>query len=69
MFIRRTLDTVCAGKLPEPVDHDGVDNTHRLCLVGMDGAGGVSTMMLNRDNVWHLRRLLGMTFPNRQKTL
>ena len=31
-FLRRTQDAFCGGELPEPVDHDGVDNTHRLCI-------------------------------------
>ena len=26
------MDALCGGQLPQPVDHDGVPNTHRLCI-------------------------------------
>jgi hypothetical protein len=32
VFQRRAVDSICAGQLSEPVAHDGIDNTHRVCV-------------------------------------
>jgi len=31
-FKRRAMDSLCGGKLPKPIEHDGDFNTHRLCI-------------------------------------
>ena len=32
-FLRRAMDNICAGELPEPRNHNSGINTHRFCMV------------------------------------
>ena len=32
LFRRRAQDAICCGELPEPAEHEGDLNTHRICL-------------------------------------
>lgn len=32
VFQRRAMDAICAGRLTAPIPHDGVMNTHRICI-------------------------------------
>jgi len=34
LFRMRSQDSLCVGELPVPLQHDGIDNTHRLCQRG-----------------------------------
>ena len=54
-FRRQTQGLVCGGELPEPVPHDGVDNTHRLCLDGAADDGGVLDLQVNANDLAHFR--------------
>lgn len=49
---------MCVGKLPEPVPHDGIDNTHRLCFDERETGHGIHDMQLNWGDAWNLIRLL-----------
>ena len=58
-FHMRTQDSACAGKLPIPVDHDGIENTHRLCLHGAkDDGEWTFDLQINRGDAWNLNRVL-----------
>ena len=46
----------CKGKLPKPIDHDGQDNTHRLCFLQFDGE--VYDFQMNKGDMWQLHSLL-----------
>ena len=48
------MDSLCAGKLPEPVSHDGDLNTHILCFNGAMEDGEVFDLMINTSDVWWL---------------
>lgn len=43
---------ICVGRLPTPVSHDGVDNTHRVCLEHGDRGGGVLDLQVNWGDLW-----------------
>ena len=45
------MDSICGGRLPEPVSHDGDFNTHRLCINGVDSSGGVVPIQLNETDL------------------
>ncbi len=50
-FVRRVTDTLCGGKLPEPVKHEGDFNTYRICLNGMADDGGVFDLQINKTDI------------------
>ena len=56
-FIRLTDNVACVGKLPIPILHDGVPNTHRLCLKGAADDGGVFDLQINTNDIEHTRWL------------
>jgi hypothetical protein len=43
----------CVGRLPVPVPHDGIDNTHRWCLNGASDEGGVLDLLVNSGDLWN----------------
>ena len=50
------LEAFCKGKLPKPIDHDGQDNTHRLCFIQFDG--DVFDFQMNKGDLYTLKRLI-----------
>lgn len=46
----------CGGQLPDPEDHNGTPNTHRLCMRTVDG--DVTDLQVNRTDVWYLGRIV-----------
>jgi len=43
----------CVGRLPIPVPHDGIDNTHHWCLNGASDNGGVLDLQVNSGDLWN----------------
>ena len=63
-FCIRSMDSMCIGELPEPQDHGGALNTHRICFRGAEDDGEwLHPMQINGSDVWHMRRLLDHVFP------
>ena len=58
-FVLNTQGMACVGRLPEPVDHNGVDNDGRLCIK----AGGVFDLQVNRGDLHGLGRLFNALYP------
>lgn len=58
-FLLHTQQAACVGRLPQPVEHDGDFNTHRLCIHGADDDGNwLSPLMINSSDAYNLTRLL-----------
>ena len=47
----------CGGHLPEPQDHHGDLNTHRLCMRSADG--DVARFEVNQTDLWYLGLVVG----------
>lgn len=58
IFLMRVQDSLCAGKLPKPLPHDGDFNTHRICLTGALPNDEVFDLQVNKSDVYHFRRIL-----------
>jgi len=59
IFRVQTQDCACVGRLPNPVDHDGTPNTHRLCLHGAkDDGEWTLDLQINRGDVWNIKRII-----------
>lgn len=64
-FVCKSQDLICVGMLPMPEPHDGVDNTHRLCLRGAkDDGEWTFDLQINRGDAWNLTRMLRAIFPS-----
>lgn len=62
-FIVRSQDALCIGEMPEPQDHAGTPNTHRLCQRGTpDDGEWLHTVEWNRCDAWNLWRCLNAAF-------
>lgn len=58
-YLLQTQDAACVGKLPDPIEHDGDKNTHRLCLRGAkDDGEWTFDLQINSSDCYHLTRLL-----------
>lgn len=57
-FKVQSQDKMCVGQLPEPTDHDGGTNTHRLCMDTTETGHGIFDLQLNWGDCWNLIRLL-----------
>lgn len=60
-FILNFQDAICGGELPSPVPHDGVDNTHRLCLFEEPGTQPYD-LMINKTDAWWIKRAFSQMF-------
>lgn len=49
---------MCCGRLPHPEDHDGTDNTHRLCMDTTETGHGIFDLKINRTDAWWISLLL-----------
>ena len=58
IFLRRSQDSICAGRLPKPKPqpHGDFFHTHRLCLAAPDV--DVFDLQVNKEDVYTLRRVL-----------
>ena len=62
-FAIRSQDSLCIGELPNPMDHEGIENTHRLCQRGAEDDGQwLHTVEWNRGDAWNLRRVIDAAF-------
>lgn len=62
-FRVRSQDAICIGELPTPREHDGVQNTHRLCQQGApDDGSWLHTVEWCRGDAWNLRRVIDAAF-------
>ena len=62
-FCARGQDSICIGKLPKSLDHDGVANTHRLCMRGAADDGlWLHEVEWNRGDAWNFRRIIDIAF-------
>lgn len=63
-FVIKTQEAACIGILPEPEDHDGIQNTHRLCMRNQADAdaGQPIEWKINRGDAWNLKRILEAAF-------
>ena len=43
---------ICVGRLSVPISHDGIDNTHRVCLEHGDRDDGVLDLHVNWGDLW-----------------
>jgi hypothetical protein len=58
-FKCHTQEMACVGVLPQPEDHAGIANTHRLCLHGAkDDGEWTFDLKVNRGDAWNITRLL-----------
>jgi len=57
LFVRRAMDAMCVGHLPEPIAHDGDFNQHRWCLNGTSDTGGVFDLQINDTDLWWFRHM------------
>ena len=57
-----TQGLACVGHLPEPVDHDGVPNDGRFCIL-TDHVDMVIDLQVNRGDLWNLGRLFKALYP------
>lgn len=57
-FVLNTQELACVGRLPKPIDHDGVPNDGRFCIK----AGDVFDLQVNQGDLWNLRRLFGALY-------
>ena len=59
IFKRRSQDSLCGGDLPQPINHNGDKNNHRLCLKfePKDGEveGEVIDIQLNDSDLGYIR--------------
>lgn len=62
-FTLVTQDLACAGRLPEPELHDGVENDCRFCLRGMADGGGVFSLQINKGDAYAFERLFTALYP------
>ncbi len=62
-FLARSQDSICIGALPLHLVHDGVENTHRLCMHGAPDDGlWLHTVEWNRGDAWNFRRIVDAAF-------
>jgi len=57
VHVIRSQNAICAGRLPEPVAHDGDVDTHRLCLKVNNKAKPFSSILWSRSDAYNLRRV------------
>jgi len=57
-FLRRAMDSLCAGQLLKPEAHGGDFNTHRICMVGVLPKGEIFDLKVNTGDLYHCRRIL-----------
>ncbi len=60
-FVLNTQGLGCVGRLPEPIDHDGVLNDGRFCI---QCNPGVFDLQVNRGDLWGLGRLFKALYPS-----
>lgn len=61
-------NAICFGELPEPEDHAGIDNTHRMCMRGSpDDGAWIHSVQLNKSDGWNIYRLLKSVFSFTEK--
>jgi len=58
IFRRRVLDSICGGELPATVEHDGDQNTHRLCIREPESDPPIWDLMVNETDLDWLRWVL-----------
>ena len=57
-FLMRVQDSICCGRLPENLEHDGDLNTHRICFRGASDDGEWNfSLEVNRGDAFHLKRV------------
>jgi hypothetical protein len=62
-FRVRSQDSICIGQLPRSTDHDGVENTHRLCQRGApDDGSWLHSVLWNKGDAWNMRRVINAAF-------
>jgi hypothetical protein len=55
---------ICVGELPAPADHNGTENTHRLCIVQSDVGDDewLFKLEINKSDAWGIKRILDRVF-------
>jgi hypothetical protein len=48
--------SLCGGRLPNPLDHRGTPNTHRLCIKGCDDPP--VDLLVNQSDLWYISRFI-----------
>lgn len=57
-FLKQSQDKICLGELPMPINHDGIENTHRFCLDTRETGHGIFDLQINKGDAWNMRRIL-----------
>ena len=57
LFIETFQGSICIGKLPEKVEHDGDYNTHRWCLANALPDNEVFDLQINKTDIFWFRLL------------
>lgn len=52
IFLRRAMDNMCGGRLPQPIPHSDDVNTHRFCIVD---DGNLTYYQVNETDLEWLR--------------
>lgn len=52
IFLRRAMDSMCGGRLPQPIPHSDDVNTHRFCIVA---DGDLTYYQVNESDLEWLR--------------
>lgn len=57
IFVVNMQDKICGGHLPEPVEHDGDYNIHRLCLEGALPNGEIFDLQIHNSDIFCFNRV------------
>jgi hypothetical protein len=60
IYKANSQNLMCVGQLSEPVLHDEVQNTHRLCIDTRETGHGIFDLQINWTDSWNLIRLLNL---------
>lgn len=63
IFKSNRQNLMCVGKLPEPIKHNGTNNTHRLCFDERETGHGIHDLQMNWTDAWLLKQLLDFMKP------
>lgn len=51
LFLRRAMDNICGGRLPQPESHNEDFNTHRFCLVDVLPEDEIFDLQINKTDI------------------
>ena len=55
IFLKNGQAAICGGELPDPIDHDGILNTHRICIDTREDSGEIFDLQVNDNDLEWMR--------------